>query len=406
LDGCAWSASANCNWVTITNPSGTGSSAINYTVTANSTIASRTCNITINGQVHTITQSAAACTYALNANAQSFNATGGNSSFNLTTLDGCAWSASANCNWVTISNPSGTGSNTINYTVGVNSTTASRTCNITVNGQVHTVTQSAASCTYALSANIQNLTAVGGNGAFNLTTMDGCTWSASADCNWVTVTNASGTGSGTINYTVAVNPTILSRTCKIAVNGQNYTITQSGTACTYSISSNTQSFAAAGGNGTFNLTTLSGCAWSAAADCNWVTLANTSGSNTSTLSYIVLVNTSTASRTCTITVNGQSYLINQAGAGVATNDIESLKNLAVFPNPNHGLLVVEFELLAIKNIDLKIYNAIGQAVYSHKSAHFTGKFKQQINLTQSSAGIYFLVLDIDHQKVVKRIIIN
>ncbi|MFM2267601.1 MAG: hypothetical protein RL757_1042 [Bacteroidota bacterium] len=147
---CSWTASANCNWVQLQNTTGTGSGSVNFSVQANTTTSSRTCTITVGGQTFTINQSgAASCSYSLNSNSQSFDANGGGGIINLNTGGGCSWTASADCNWVQVQNVSGTGNGNINFSVSTNATTSSRTCTITVGGQIFTITQSGqnAACT-------------------------------------------------------------------------------------------------------------------------------------------------------------------------------------------------------------------------------------------------------------------
>ncbi|MBF0558165.1 MAG: PQQ-binding-like beta-propeller repeat protein [Nitrospirae bacterium] len=57
---CAWTAASNASWITLTaGSSGTGSSTVSYSVSANTSGSSRTGTITAAGQTFTITESAA-----------------------------------------------------------------------------------------------------------------------------------------------------------------------------------------------------------------------------------------------------------------------------------------------------------------------------------------------------------
>ncbi|MGB4844587.1 MAG: BACON domain-containing carbohydrate-binding protein, partial [Ferruginibacter sp.] len=84
-----------------------------------------------------------------------------------------------------------------------------------------------------------SIPAAGGTGSFGINvTPNTCSWSASENLTWVTITSPlSGTGDATLNYTVAVNPGT-ARSGIITVNGQNYTVNQLGAAAptTYIIS--------------------------------------------------------------------------------------------------------------------------------------------------------------------------
>jgi len=80
----------------------------------------------------------------------------------------------------------------------------------------------ASTCTFTLSPDSVSFTSAGGSGSFNITTQPGCNWTAAASSNiapWVTINGAStGTGNGTVNYTVAANTSIL-RYGDILING-------------------------------------------------------------------------------------------------------------------------------------------------------------------------------------------
>jgi len=56
--GCTWSVASNASWITVASSSGgSGNGTVNYSVSANTNIASRTGTITVAGQTYTVTQS-------------------------------------------------------------------------------------------------------------------------------------------------------------------------------------------------------------------------------------------------------------------------------------------------------------------------------------------------------------
>ena len=89
----------------------------------------------------------------------------------------------------------------------------------------------------------------------------------------------------------------------------------SGTPCTYTLTPPTQSVPAAGGTGTINLTTGSGCQWAAASNANWVVLTGPVASNGSANIGFAVATNSGAARNATVTVGSQIFQINQAAAG-------------------------------------------------------------------------------------------
>jgi hypothetical protein len=84
-----------------------------------------------------------------------------------------------------------------------------------------------ATCTYSLSSTSPWATAAGGAGAVNVTVGSGCSWTAVSNVSWIHVTaGASGSGNGTVGYTVDVNATTSPRTGTITIGGQTFTVNQ------------------------------------------------------------------------------------------------------------------------------------------------------------------------------------
>ena len=84
-------------------------------------------------------------------------------------------------------------------------------------------------CTTALS--VTNIAAAGGGtaGTVLVSTGPSCTWVVSSSQHWITIqSGSSGTGSGTVSYQVAANPTSSPRTGRLLIGGQLVTITQAG----------------------------------------------------------------------------------------------------------------------------------------------------------------------------------
>jgi subtilisin-like proprotein convertase family protein len=147
---CAWTASSSAAWLTLgsTSTSGTGSATISFSVAANTATTARVATITIAGMSHVVTQAAVVpCTYALASSAVTVPATAGSATVALTTsAPNCAWTATSNQSWLTVSagSTSGSGSASIAFSRTANTGSASRTATITVAGQTLVVTQAAA----------------------------------------------------------------------------------------------------------------------------------------------------------------------------------------------------------------------------------------------------------------------
>ncbi|MBL8217219.1 MAG: BACON domain-containing protein [Bryobacterales bacterium] len=175
------------------------------------------------------------------------------------------------------------------------------------------------SCTYSLSLPGGAGSASAATGSFTVTTASSCTWSAVSNASWITVTSGNtGTGSGTVNFSVQANTTTADRTGTITVGNQVFTVVQYGAvACSYSLSSTGFTFPAAATTAIFSVNTSAAtCPWTTSSNASWLTVTTTSGTGSGFINYSVAANTGTASRTGVIAVGGQSFTITQTGAVV------------------------------------------------------------------------------------------
>jgi hypothetical protein len=93
-----------------------------------------------------------------------------------------------------------------------------------------------------------------------------------------------------------------------------YTIAYQEVACTYSISPTSQSFAAAGGTGTIDVTSDANCPWNAVSNASWITITSgKNGTGNGSVSYMVLQNTKKTARKGTMTVAGKVFTVTQSG---------------------------------------------------------------------------------------------
>jgi len=89
--------------------------------------------------------------------------------------------------------------------------------------------QGATLCTYSISPVSQSFPASGGTGSVSITTQSGCTWVATSNASWITITlDSSGTGNGTVSYSVSANNGTTQRTGTMTIEGKTFTVTQEG----------------------------------------------------------------------------------------------------------------------------------------------------------------------------------
>jgi hypothetical protein len=226
--GCAWTATSNAPWLTITNgASGNGNGTVTFTAAANSGGA-RSGTLTIAGQTFTANQ-APNCAPSINPTSQSIpNAGGVGNQVAVTVAAGCAWTATSNAPWITITaGASGNGNGTVTYTVAANAG-ANRSGTLTVAGLTLTVTQSGP-CNPSLNPTSQSFNRNGGNGDVDVNNGGGCAWTAVSQVSWIQITSGSpDTGNGRVRYHVDTFAGAgTSRTGTIIIAGLTFTVTQS-----------------------------------------------------------------------------------------------------------------------------------------------------------------------------------
>jgi len=90
-------------------------------------------------------------------------------------------------------------------------------------------TFSVTGCTYSISPTSQSFGDIGGSGSVSVTSPDDCSWTATSNDAWITVTSGdSGSGSGTVGYSAAANPDASSRTGTMTIAGETFTVSQDG----------------------------------------------------------------------------------------------------------------------------------------------------------------------------------
>ena len=214
---------------------------------------------------------------------------------------------------------SGNGNGSVAFTVDANTTALERSGSIIVEAEVLTITQSGVDCSYALSSDTAAFDSEGGESSVDVVSPEGCNWTASASDDWITFTGeASGSGNGTVTFTVGAHITALDRSGSIMVEDQALTVTQTGVACSYTLSRSSISFDFDEGNGSVNVSTSEGCDWTATPTESWITITEgASGSGDGAVNFAVDANPDTAARFGSIMVEDQTLSLSQTGQQMA-----------------------------------------------------------------------------------------
>jgi uncharacterized repeat protein (TIGR03803 family) len=262
------------------------------------------------------------CTFALGTDSGTFTAAGGASTVSVLTSNSCDWTATNNDSFITItSGSSGSGNGTVHYSVAANTSSNGLTGTMTIAGQTFTVTQSGAAaetCAFTLSAKSVTVPSKGGAKKVSVKVKGtDCSWTATTTNDFITiVTGASGSGNGTVDFTVPGNTNTTARSGTITIAGETFTVNQAAGGCTFTLSPKSGKLKAAGGSATVKVkANLSDCPWTAVSNDAFITItAGASGVGNGTVNYTVEANTNTTVVTGTITIGGQTFTVTETGA--------------------------------------------------------------------------------------------
>jgi hypothetical protein len=93
------------------------------------------------------------------------------------------------------------------------------------------------------------------------------------------------------------------------------------TSCTYALSPASATVGSGAGTSALTVTAGSGCPWSASSNVTWLT-ASRSGAGNGTVTYSVAANDG-STRSATLTVAGQAFVVTQQAAGTAANVVSN-----------------------------------------------------------------------------------
>lgn len=132
---CSWRASTSSGWIALTSSAeGQGDGTVTYRVAENGDPASRRGTITVAERQLDVSQDAAACRFQVLAAGSQVAPTGGETSVEVRTHALCAWTASSDAAWVSVSPGSGHGGGLVRVTAAPN-TGPERLATVTVAGE-------------------------------------------------------------------------------------------------------------------------------------------------------------------------------------------------------------------------------------------------------------------------------
>jgi Tol biopolymer transport system component/subtilisin family serine protease len=315
------SSGTNCNFagrttddfITILSGAGTGNGPVEFSVTANTTGNERSGTITVAGQTVNVVQAAAVAESCVTfePESESFGANGGDGEVEIVAGRNCEFELAAASDDFWISNVLANQNNVVTYTVEQN-VGPERTGTILIANKNFTVTQDSG-CAYTFSPTERNLQAAGGSTNVKVYASNSlCAWTPVSNASWLHINyvasggtySSSAVGDGLVYFNVDTNNTGVDRTGGITIGDQTYVVTQGH--CSYSFSPGSAFIPKTGSNGSFTITTTSGCPWSVSTVSDWIHITSvTSGTGNATVNYTVDENLTAAYRSGLIYVGEQ-----------------------------------------------------------------------------------------------------
>ena len=311
---CAWTAASSASWISLTSAaSGTGPGTATFAIAGSS--AARNGSVVVGGQTVSVSQGGAApppsCTLNISPESASIPGSGGGGKVTVSGGGGCAWNASSNAPWITITaGASGSGGGEVSYQVAP--ADAARSGTLTIAGRTFTVNQQAPAlvCTFSIAPEAQNVGADETSLTVNVTTQPSCQWTASTGAPWIKLRDDGGNGPGQVRITVDANKGD-ARSGSATIAGRTLTINQAAPACSARVSPLDVKADRDGGLVRVEVKAGRSCSWTAESNVAWVRVINGSGSGDADVWLFVSANDEGREREATVTIAGQAVVVHQ-----------------------------------------------------------------------------------------------
>ncbi|MFL6214814.1 MAG: BACON domain-containing protein [Blastocatellia bacterium] len=171
------------------------------------------------------------CAYSLSDINPFFDESAHQSTINVTASGACPWTATSNADWITVESAEpGYGNGSVFSMVQENTTLSARQGTMTIAGQTVTVIQDGGlgdNCDTYITPQSQTVGSAGGSLTITIESSHRCAWRTTAEVPWVTIiTNANGTGNGSVTIAVAANTSFRGRVGTVRIGGQSFTVKQ------------------------------------------------------------------------------------------------------------------------------------------------------------------------------------
>lgn len=297
-----WTATTDANWITITPyTNGAAGEFVIYVVDANTTADPRQATISVNSELHTVTQSGYIPTLTPTSVTKSTD--GGSFSFTVSIEAGMAWTASTEDSWLTIGSASGEGPGAVDYTVAPYSGLGTRTGSIQIGSSAFTVSQIGKDVEIAPYSVYKNhepdVIEIG------VSALAETIWPVSTLESWISIVDSgSGQGDSTVTVGLSSNPSYLERTGFVQIGTANFEIRQQGNSLSaLNLTPLEKNAEPRGESVDVSVFATPDMPWTATSFEPWIQLANSEGIGDGSISYDALANPTLDSRSGILRIN-------------------------------------------------------------------------------------------------------
>ena len=77
---------------------------------------------------------------------------------------------------------------------------------------------------------------------------------------------------------------------------------------------------------------------------------------------------------------------------VGINEIPSVLNLSIMPNPSHGRFIIGFTTTVSEDIHIEVFDPLGRVIYTESLPKISGVYSKELNIESAAQGLYILRL--------------
>ncbi len=104
-------------------------------------------------------------------------------------------------------------------------------------------------------------------------------------------------------------------------------------------------------------------------------------------------------------LEGEGFVL-QYGGSTEIDENSGLQDLAIYPNPTSHLLNVDFSTEKSENITFTIIDITGKIIFAKQVNHAGGNLNHQFNVSDLANGFYFLRIDTQNGKTIRKFIVE